>query len=711
MPNTLDQQQAETSQEIIERLQELPSSPSSILHMRGSVGTGKTATLRKLSKLAANDFKTVFVRTQSDPAESGATVLAEMIDSLRIHGILSREDKTFEDARCPWDDKFALVKEAVNSHQNSLLLICDEPSRWFANGRDITDAPDREGRMLSDWIFEEIPCRRVVSGFVPAELGQIEFFEAPAMRDGQDLLSATELWTDSSELALQVAKTARRSLYYRGVLDIRLLVARQWLLESIGKRERIGAQFSATSLLEALFDELHVAAQSDRGLHRFCQTLSRMSLGRTELPEAQFASMTRGLDPLAKTIIAKCLCEENDCRYSLHPLIRYEVLRRGRERIDKPEVNVWRLEDQVVEQIHGELFNEFRKTTSSSLRADVEIFHHGVLSTQIQPSEDSDYFHFVHQLLETGRSLSYVHHQHRQAAEVFKLALQFDPGSGYAHHYYAFNLDWNGEEQDAVEEHYQKAIELEPKHPWRWSRWIAYLETVGQQQRSDEQWRCALNAMSIDQDTTPGWIYFSLHRWVARWMLHWSRLDVAHAILESVPKHLFSDASFSRLNDYHLALREAKEGRAVFPLSVPASQWWNATGHAGLPGTMDDRPLTKWLPARLESIDEDEGLYLTVGRRPATQGRLVDVISLSVTCDEFNSYRHRPDWSSLTEGSYLELGYYGQESSLGAISIHDSDRFWDPDLIPLAPPPDRWFNKAVDAAWLQPNDHLGDGEE
>ncbi len=711
MSKTLDQQQAERSHEIVERLQKLPSDANSILHVRGSVGSGKTATLHALAKIAADDFNTVFVRTQSDTAESGATVLAEFIDSLREHGMLAKDDRSFEDTHRHWDNKFEMVREVVRSHRDKLFVICDEPTRWFAYGSDITDAPDREGRILADWIFREMPCRRVISGLVPAGLDRIESVEAPAMKDGRDLLNATELWSEASELAFQVAKTARRSLEYRGVLDLRLLVARQWLLASIGKRKRVGLQFFATSLLEELFDELHTAAQSDEGLHRFCQTLSRMSLARTVLPETQFASLTQALEPLAGTIIEKCFCEEHGGQFSLHPLIRYEVLRRGRERTDASESNPWRLEKHAIHDAHGELFVELKRSKHSSLRHDIEIFHHGVLSTQLEPKEGVNYLHFVHQLLETGRSLSYLHHQHRQAAEVFKLALKFDPDSGYAHHYYAFNLDWNGEDQAKVEKHYLKAIDLEPNHPWRWSRWVAYLETVGQQKRSDNEWRRALNTMSIDQDTTPDWVYFSLHRWVARWMLHWSRLDAAHAILESVPDDLFRDASFRRLIDYHNALRAAKDGRAVFPLSVPASQWWNAIGHTGLPSTVDNQPLTKWQPARLESIDDDDGLYLTVGSRPTTDERLVDVRSLSITRNEYDSCKHHPDWESLVEGCYLELGYYGQQDSMGAIAIHDSDRFYDPDLVSLVPPPDRWFNKAVDASWLTSNDSLGVGEE
>ena len=57
--------------------------------------------------------------------------------------------------------------------------------------------------------------------------------------------------------------------------------------------------------------------------------------------------------------------------------------------------------------------------------------------------------------------------------------MELDLTDDYAHHYRAFNLDWIAEDQPTIESEYQRAIELNPRHPWWHSRWINYLITVG----------------------------------------------------------------------------------------------------------------------------------------------------------------------------------------------------------------------------------------
>ena len=178
---------------------------------------------------------------------------------------------------------------------------------------------------------------------------------------------------------------------------------------------------------------------------------------------------------------------------------------------------------------------------------------------------------------------------------MFRLALEFDPEHPYSHHYLAFNLDWLAQEAREVELHYQKAIELQPTHPWWWSRWVSYLATRGRFRDARSAWRTALDAISVSEEGSPEWVYISLHRWVARWLLHWAELDFAEDVLRSIPSTLAErDASIQALWNLLGALRIAEQGPAVFPLTVPVTEWWSANGHTGLPLTWLDQAMRLW---------------------------------------------------------------------------------------------------------------------
>ncbi len=123
--------------------------------------------------------------------------------------------------------------------------------------------------------------------------------------------------------------------------------------------------------------------------------------------------------------------------------------------------------------------------------------------------------------------------------EVFRLALQIDSRIAYSHHYLAFNLDWLAEHPEEVERHYREAIKLQRGHPWWWwSRWFAYLATRGRFRDARQAWRDALDEFSLGGDESSRWLYLSLHRWVARWLLHWSELDFAENVLNAIPAEI-----------------------------------------------------------------------------------------------------------------------------------------------------------------------------
>jgi len=308
---------------------------------------------------------------------------------------------------------------------------------------------------------------------------------------------------------------------------------------------------------------------------------------------------------------------------------------------------------------------------------------------------------FVEQLDEIGRSLSYRNHDHRSAVNVFRLAVQLEPEHAYAHHYLAYNLDWLAEETEDLEFHYREAIRLQPTHPWYWSRWISYLATRGRYREAKITWREALDELSISEDGSPDWIFLSLHIWVARWLLHWAELDFAEKVLLAIPRYLTEeDSRVQALWSLLRALRKAERGNSVFPLSVPPSEWRSPTQHTELPNWSDGARLHSWVPARVEAIDREDGVaFLLAAKLPPTRDAEFQYFERELRRDQVEAAASGFSWDDLREGSFIELGEYGEERM--RIALHRDTTWRDPDLLPLYPPPDRWYQRALKEAWAK----------
>lgn len=500
------------------------------------------------------------------------------LGSLAKAGSLNGEAEILRDPKRRWLEKFEAVTGVIDNEPDRFAILCDEPSHWFRqSASEVDDTPDHHARLVSDWIFKQAKCRRVVSGYVSTTgLSYLKQTRAPRIPNGRELLQDSTFWGGAAALAAGIVNATKRPIDYRPVMEIRLLVAWAWLFGPEVAAKQCVREFSATSLLEGLFDGLEDSAQVNMRHRAVCQAISRLAIGRVDLPMPVSADLLSELSQLESDIVCGCFCEERPNSITLHPLVAHEVASRARDRKREGTNAAWKLARSEQFQVHKRLFDLTSQTPAGeSFRADLETLHHGVLSDQIQDIANDSRLHFVEQLHEIGRSLSYVFRQHQQAADVFRMALRLDEENAYSHHYLAFNLDWNAESVEEVEAHYQKAIELQPEHPWWWSRWISYLATRGQFKAAANQWRDALDALSVTEDATPDWIYLSLHRWVARWMLHWSNLDLAENVLRSIPSSLQSDASVSRLNDLLTALRYVA---LAFDKQGGLQGQWNGSG-------------------------------------------------------------------------------------------------------------------------------------
>ncbi|MCA9030224.1 MAG: hypothetical protein KDA66_05400, partial [Planctomycetaceae bacterium] len=152
--------------------QSLQSDPgtNAIINLAGAVGAGKTSVLRLTERLfRQRGLQPIFLSAPQADAETSAIVLSDAADSLASAGSLNGEADILRDPLRRWMEKFEAVTSVVDKEPDRYAILCDEPSHWFRQGAsEVDDTPDHHARLVSDWVFKQATCRRVVSGRVIA---------------------------------------------------------------------------------------------------------------------------------------------------------------------------------------------------------------------------------------------------------------------------------------------------------------------------------------------------------------------------------------------------------------------------------------------------------------------------------------------------------------------------------------------------------------
>ncbi len=105
---------------------------------------------------------------------------------------------------------------------------------------------------------------------------------------------------------------------------------------------------------------------------------------------------------------------------------------------------------------------------------------------------------------------------------------------------------------------------------------------------------------------------------------------------------------------------------------------------------------------RGEGIDQEDGVaYLLAAELPPTRDAEFRYFEMELRRDRVEASASGFAWDDLREGSFLELGYYGEGDEGMRIALHRDTTWRDPDLPPLYPPPDRWYQRAVKEAWAK----------
>lgn len=693
---TLDEKQVETAKKLVRQVKGLQPDQRALWSLTGEVGSGKTSVLRRVEEQFR--LENLIPLTISAPAgelDAGPIALLETARQLKDNGFLNGEMNIISDPKKPWAQKMAAVTDAVNRYHRDIVILCDEPRRWWHDD----DPPDYGARSFAEWIENTARCRRIITGWIkinPAERRT----RVPSLDDGRDLLAIVADWDVLWDCASRLRDSLPAPVRDRPVWETKLCVALCAVLpvDKVVRLWMSGAK--ANQILEQLLDRLEEQLE----YRDFCATLSRLALARTDLNKPVLAELTVDLEPSRRGVVEKCLFHWDHDRAALHPAVRQELLARARDPRRIEPSSPWRLSRDDRMAIHDRLASEYSLVGNSQLRDFVESLHHGLLGANASRFQESDpRLQFVEQLDEIGRTLSFVHGEHTRAASIFRLAVGLDSEHAYSHHYLAFNLDWLAEESTEVELHYKKAIELQPTHPWWWSRWISYLATRGRSGEAQLYWRAAVDAMNISEDGTPPWIFLSLHRWVARWLLHWAELDFAEEVLCAIPKRLAeNDARIRTLWNLLRALRQAERGVSVFPLTVSAKDWWSPSPHTDLPPSWEALPLRYWIPARVERVDRENSVaVLIAAKRPPTKAAHPEYFEMELRREKLTAAAHGFAWADLREGRFVELGFYGEGEDRMRVGLHRDTNWNDPHLLSLVPPPDRWYRRAVDGAWQE----------
>ena len=300
-------------------------------------------------------------------------------------------------------------------------------------------------------------------------------------------------------------------------------------------------------ILEQLFDLVEM-----RGDYRvFCTTLAKLALARSHLEKAVLNESMADLPEPERALIETCLLDWTSDRAVLHPLVRDEVLKcdslAGREEKKKP----WRLPRGRRMAVHDQLAIEYEAESDTDLRDPLECLHHEMLGESFHHLGSDARLKFVEELLkshgrlkfveqldEIGRTLSYQNHDHRAAVNVFRLAVQLDPEHAYAHHYLAYNLDWLAEEQKISSSITVRRFDCNRRTLGTGRDGLATWRPGAASARRRSPVREGLDELSISEDGSPDWIFLALHRWVARWLLHWAELDFAEKGPPRIPRDL-----------------------------------------------------------------------------------------------------------------------------------------------------------------------------
>jgi tetratricopeptide (TPR) repeat protein len=649
----------------------------------GRWGSGKSSLLQALKpRLADQGLFPVVVAPPPRDMDTGAVALVQIGESLQQHALLNGELATLENPQRRWPEKLSATLGWVEQNKGAVVLLCEEVDKWTVPptaDESFSPYSNRHVQDVVDAIHGRVHCRRVLTSSSAQTANGYYRYDLPKDTHPSWLLEAADTWgSDLEPLARELHKRLGANLGVATPLEIRLLVA----LAAVTSVREVAVYYSTQwPECHALVRQLASRMETRSEFSRLRTLWSQLARCRESMEQELLDSLgARSLQPQEQAVLYHGLLYQRENRYELNRVLRLN-----------DSVISWLSREQRVET-HRQLAEYYAAKIESNGPAyrgrQLEAFHH---ASQAGDPDTLQRFHalFPAQLNKLGRTLSKEARNFAAAADVFRLAIQWDDQNDYAHHYLAYNVDWLANDPGLAEAEYRRALEVNPEHPWWWSRWINFLITLGRAREARVEWARAVDALNLTGGEGPETVYQSLHLSVARLLIHRAQLDFADTVLNETPASLRkNDLRFGALENLLAALREAERARSVFPLTVPFNEWWTDKPHLDF---SQKQSIVKWFPAQVDAVDGDT-IRLVMGKR-AADGQRAEYAHVDLPRSKFDAASLDEPSGELEPGRFLELAFYGAEETL-KIRSHPDLPWQSPDLPPIDPDPRRYLRKA-----------------
>ena len=655
----------------------------------GSWGSGKSTLLRSLKpRLIEQGLKPIVVSPPHRDMDTGPAALLQIADSLRAYGLVNGELGLLEDPEVQWSTKLQATLNCINSEHCDVVLLCEEPGKWTVPPTADDAFSPYSNQHISEVvaaIHDRLHCRRVFTNPPGRTSESHRRYDLPHDTHPSWLLDDGGPWGEMAPVAHELHARLGATLGVATPLEIRLLVA---LAEISSVTEVAGYYSSQWPDCQSISRRLASRIATNQNYARLRTLWAQLALCRELVDQELLNWLDVGsLEPHERTLLYSGLLYPRDNGYELNHVLRFQET-----------VASW-LDSEGRIATHRKLaayyaakLEKSKSASLSCLELELEGYHHVCLAPNVDTVNKFRAL-FVDQLNKLGRTYSKDLRNYATAADVFREAIRWDDQNDYAHHYLGYNVDWLANDPTLAESEYRRATQLNPQHPWWWSRWINFLITVGRAREAREQWTRAVDALNLTSGDGPATVYHSLHLWVVRLLVHRAQLDFAETVLSETPALVReTDTRFRAIRDLLAALREAERARSVFPLTVPFNEWWTDKPHLDFPQKQD---IVKWFPAQVDAVD-DETVHLVMGKR-ADDGQRAECALVELPRSKFDAASLDEPYEVLEPGRFLELAFYGAEETL-SIRSHPDLPWQSPDLPPIDPDPRRYLRKR----WIAP---------
>ena len=672
---------------LVGTLRTLPE--NGIVQVVGAPSAGKTALLHQVAQRLldqkSHGLIPILLSPPTGQRDTAFAGFAEAAADLHRRSVINGEFEALVSSAAPWTwaDSLATFRRWLKD-KPQVVLLCDEPGNWVRQTTEV-DHYDQFARELATFVLDA-PCRKLVVGASYLHNAAVTTNLAPRSEPTQWLANGEE-WGLLASAAERVNRWNVNRLGSCSPLTIRLLVALTQSGDENGARAWLGSEGNS---FRDLTGRVRAALSKSSVYGSVNAVWDALALLRRPFGSEFLAvSGSDALSEEARALLDHCVLYQEAtpaARWVLHDFLRSAA--------ETPaEGNLQAMHARFARTYHSAFA---ASSVEDHVVAEVEAFHHATTSSDATTLSELRPM-FVEQLQLLGRELSVRGRrlqlgQKRVAAkdhftrsvDAYRNALKWREDA-YTHHFLGFNLDALATSAPEAERHYREAIRLDPANA-RWhSMLVQFLIDRSRFDDARAAWARAIDSLST-QLGDPA-IYFELHLYAARAWMHRSQLSDARKALDAIPKSI--DRTELRAVRARLeGLEEAEGGRAYVPLRF-LRKGWAANGPFLLSRGASNKPLVRWLAARVEAADK-ETVSLRVASLEAGSKKVAKTMSLVLEERELRRVCKDDSPSRFRRGQFLELGYYGTDKQPTVGRFHRDDAEEDV-LPPPFPPYDRYL--------------------